>query len=225
LIKDGRSTAFWFDAWLGEDDLSTKFLSLFSHAKKTEINVREVLETGLAAHLVPRLTPQAVAERDALQLVLDDVMLSEASDVRHCPLAAVGGNLHTGALYRVLHNGEVTHNIEATFVWLVNNDRVQCRVNLARTRIVQDTTCEICGQAPEDTVHIFIHCGFASRFWGCFGCPDCPGPQQRPPEPAKAAYCPDETLQHVYPSLLLGSCENAEMMWYFMAKDRRSQQP
>jgi hypothetical protein len=34
LIKDGRSTAFWFDAWLGEDDLSTKFPSLFSHAKK-----------------------------------------------------------------------------------------------------------------------------------------------------------------------------------------------
>ncbi|KAL5669220.1 hypothetical protein ACJX0J_021441, partial [Zea mays] len=87
LIKDGRSTAFWFDAWHGEDDLSTKFPSLFSHAKKTEVSVRKVLETGLAAHLVPRLTPQAVEEQDALQLVLDDVLLSEAPDVRHCPIA------------------------------------------------------------------------------------------------------------------------------------------
>jgi hypothetical protein len=188
LIKDGRSTAFWFDAWLGGDDLSTKFPSLFSHAKKTEISVQEVLETGLSAHLVPRLTPQDVAERDALQLVLDDVMLSEAPDVRHCPLAAAGGNLHTGGLYRVLRNGEGMHSTEASFVWqnqapprvrffgwLVNNGRVQCRVNLARKRIVEDATCEICGQAPEDTAHIFIHCGFASRFWGVLGVQIAPG--------------------------------------------------
>jgi hypothetical protein len=117
LIKDGRSTTFWFDAWLGEDDLSTKFPSLFGHAKKTEVSVREVLETGLAAHLVPRLTPQTVVERDALQLVLDDVMLSEAPDVRHCPIAAAGGNLRTGSLYRVMHNGEGVHSAEAAFVW------------------------------------------------------------------------------------------------------------
>jgi hypothetical protein len=183
LIKDGRSTTFWFDAWHGEDDLSTKFPSLFSHAKKTKVSVHEVLETGLAAHLVPRLTPQAIEERDALQLVLDDVMLSEAPDVRHCPIAGVGGNLHTGSLYRVMCNGEGVHSAEAAFVWrnqappprvrffgwLVNNGRVQCRVNLARKKVVQDTTCEVCGQAPEDTAHIFLHCGFASSFWGTLG--------------------------------------------------------
>jgi hypothetical protein len=117
LIKDGRSTTFLFDAWLGEDDLSTKFPALFSHAKKTEINVREVLETCFAAHRVPRLTPQAVEERDALQLVLDDVMLSEAPDVRHCAIAAIGGKLRTGSLYRVSHNGEGAHITEAAFVW------------------------------------------------------------------------------------------------------------
>jgi hypothetical protein len=117
LIKDGRSTAFWFDAWHKEDDLSTKFPSLFSHAKKAEVSVREVLETGLAAHLVPRLTLQAVEERDALQLVLDVVMLSEAPDVSHCPIAGAGGNLHTGSLYRVMRNGEGVRSAEATFVW------------------------------------------------------------------------------------------------------------
>jgi hypothetical protein len=117
LTKDGRSRAFWFDAWHGEDDLSTKFPSLFSHTKKTEVSVREVLETGLAAHLVPRLTPQAVEERDALQLVLDDVLLSEAPDVRHCPIAGVGGNLRTGSLYRVMRNGEGVHSADAAFVW------------------------------------------------------------------------------------------------------------
>jgi hypothetical protein len=116
LIKDGRSTTFWFDAWHGEDDLSTKFPSLFSHAKKTEVSVREVLETGLAAHLVPRLTPQAVEERDALQLVLDDVMLSEAPDMRYCPIVGVGGNLHIGSLYRVMRNGEGVLSVEAVFV-------------------------------------------------------------------------------------------------------------
>jgi hypothetical protein len=55
------------------------------------------------------------------------------------------------------------------FGWLVNNGRVQCRVNLARKKFVQDTTCEVCGQAPEDTAHIFLHCGFASSFWGALG--------------------------------------------------------
>lgn len=32
-----------------------------------------------------------------------------------------------------------------------------------------------CGQAPEDTAHIFIHCGFASRFWGVLGVQIDPG--------------------------------------------------
>jgi hypothetical protein len=190
-IKDGQSTTFWFDVWNGEDDLSTKFPSLFSHAKKTEVSVREVLETGLAApaHLVPRLTSQAVEEREALQLVLDDVLLTEAPDVRHCPIVGARGNLHTGSLYRVMRSGEGVRSAEAIFVWrnqapprvrffgwLVNNGRVQCRVNLARKKIVQDTTCEVCGQAPEDTAHIFLHCGFASSFWGALGvliAPDC----------------------------------------------------
>jgi hypothetical protein len=181
-IKDGRSTTFWFDAWHGEDDLSTKFPSLFSHAKNPEVSVHDVLEAGLAAHLVPRLTSQAVAERDALQLVLDDVLLSKAPDVRHCPIAGTGGNLHTGSLYRVMRCGEGMRSAEAVFVWrnqapprvcffgwLVNNGRIQCRVNLARKQIVQDTMCEVCGRAPEDTAHIFLHCGFASSFWGALG--------------------------------------------------------
>jgi hypothetical protein len=116
-LKDGRSTAFWFDAWHGEDDLSTKFPSLFSHAKNPEVSVRDVLDAGLAAHLVPRLTSQAVAERDALQLVLDDVLLSEEPDVRHCPIAGAGGNLHTGSLYRVMRCGEGMRSAEAVFVW------------------------------------------------------------------------------------------------------------
>jgi hypothetical protein len=55
------------------------------------------------------------------------------------------------------------------FGWLVNNGRVQCHVNLARKKVVQDTTCEVCGQAPEDTAHIFLHYGFASSFWGALG--------------------------------------------------------
>jgi hypothetical protein len=182
LIKDGRSTAFWFDAWHGEDDLSTKFPSLFSHAKKIEVSVREVLETGLAAHLVPRLTPQAVEERDSLQLVLDDVMLSEPPDVRHCPIVGVGGNLHTGSLYRVMRNGEGVHSAEAVFVWrnqaplgYVSLAGLSTTVtsNVALTwpgkKVVQDTTCEVYGQAPEDTAHIFLHCGFASSFWGTLG--------------------------------------------------------
>jgi hypothetical protein len=55
------------------------------------------------------------------------------------------------------------------FGCLVNNGHVQCRVNLARKNVVQDTTCEVCGQAPEDTAHIFLHYGFASSFWGALG--------------------------------------------------------
>lgn len=63
MVRDGRSTAFWFDAWHGEDDLATKFPALFSHAKKTEVRVWAVIEDGLAAHLVSRLTPQAKQRR------------------------------------------------------------------------------------------------------------------------------------------------------------------
>lgn len=152
--------------------------------------MREVLETGLAAHLVPRLTSQAVEERDALQLVLDDdVMLSEAPDVRHCPIAGAGGNLHTGSLYHVMRSGERVRSAEAIFVWrnqaplgyvslvgLSTTVASSAALTWPRKKIVQDTTCEVCGQPREDTAHIFLHCGFASSFCGALGvliAPDC----------------------------------------------------
>jgi hypothetical protein len=61
-----RSTAFWHDAWHGDDDLATQFPALFSHAKKPDVSVRSVAEDGLDAHLVSQLTQQALEERNFL---------------------------------------------------------------------------------------------------------------------------------------------------------------
>jgi hypothetical protein len=143
---------------------------------------------------------------------------SEAPDVRHCPIAGVGGNLRTGSLYRVMRNGEGVHSAESAFVWrnqapprvhffgwLVNNGLVQC-LNLARKKLSKILRVRLWASPRGHGAHLPL-LRFCFQFLGCSGSPDCPGPQQRYSEPASTVYCPGETLQHVCPSLLLATLE------------------
>ena len=55
------------------------------------------------------------------------------------------------------------------FAWLLVHERIQCKANLARRKILPDDTCELCGRCPETVVHLLFFCDFAASFWRALG--------------------------------------------------------
>ncbi|WVZ61798.1 hypothetical protein U9M48_011614 [Paspalum notatum var. saurae] len=178
VVGDGAATDFWHDAWLGGDDLASRFPALFSHCRRPHASVRDVLSRGVRHTLVPRLSRQANAELVLLDEALAAITLSEEPDARLSPFAAAGGKLRTGALYRVLRDAQRPPSPETKFIWgsgspprvqffiwLLTQERVQCRANLARKCVVDSADCELCPGVPETTAHIFLECPFAVSFW------------------------------------------------------------
>lgn len=114
-VGDGCSTDFWHDAWSGPDDLSTAFPALYSHCIRQKVCVREVVLQGL--HLVPRLTPQAQEELEAVLTIVNNTSLADRPDTRHCFLADHTGNFQTSTLYNLL-KGSLGHgDVSTTFIW------------------------------------------------------------------------------------------------------------
>lgn len=181
-VHDGRGTTFWLDAWNGDDDLATSFPALFSHVRSPEVSVRDVVDQGLQTMLVPRLTAEAERELAEVESLLATLTLSEEPDKRSCFATTEDDKLQAGALYHVLC-GDDQGMDEATkfiwrncapprvkfFGWLVQRGKIQCKVNLARKGIVQDTICEACRGGEETVPHILFHCEFAKQFGSCLG--------------------------------------------------------
>lgn len=181
-VHDGRATAFWFDAWCGQDDLATMFPALLSHCKKPKISVRSMLEQGLTSSLTPRLTEQGQKDLESLQNLLAGVELTEQPDTRRCLGAGDDERIKSGRLYQVLRASHSEINKMDAYVWrskapprvqffgwLISQKRLQCRTNLAKKNIVEDGVCVLCKNALETATHLLLECDFASLFWRSVG--------------------------------------------------------
>ena len=79
------------------------------------------------------------------------------------------------SLYRIInHRGVVPVFVQAVwknipprvqfFLWLLSNNRVLIRDNLAKRREVTDPTCLLCDE-KESISHLFFHCCVAKNVW------------------------------------------------------------
>jgi hypothetical protein len=55
-VGDGYHRTFWLDAWCSNDDLSTMFAALFSHARVKDISVHGLLELSSLENLMSRIS-------------------------------------------------------------------------------------------------------------------------------------------------------------------------
>jgi hypothetical protein len=109
------------------------------------------------------------------------VLLTEEEDRRSSPLA--GDVMRAGLVYKLLMQvtgapqcdfaGFVWRNRAPPrnqfFVWLLIQERVQCKTNLLRKNIVEDAGCELCTQAEENCGHLFFACPVAAGVWAALG--------------------------------------------------------
>jgi len=181
-VGDGQATSFCQDVWLNDECLSDRFPALHSHCKRGDKSVAATLSDGLRNQLVSRLTAEAAEELAVLENILSDVALSDARDTRHSPFADADGKLHTADLYALLKgvgasSGSPVNHFWGScapprvqfFAWLLVHERIQCKANLARRKILPDDTCELCGRRPETVVHLLFFCDFAASFWRALG--------------------------------------------------------
>jgi len=176
-VKDGKSCSFWADVWLGDEALEDSFPALFSHCTLKQASVHDVFELGLPQILVPRLSTQATSQLNSLQLLLNGVSLTQGVDIRTPVMKKRDNSIDTGSLYRML-KARGQDDPRAAFVWknsapprvqlfmwLLLQKKIQCKSTLFKRHVVDDTTCEICGNADETPEHIIWGCSLGRTVW------------------------------------------------------------
>jgi hypothetical protein len=176
-VGNGRDTAFWEDVWLGDTPLQISFPALYSHFDGHGSSVQEVLPAPLGQQFQRRMSTQA---REELQ-VLQDVSLTVDTDDRSCFFADSNQRLISGMIYRASMKGDETcpayqfvwKNFALPrvrfFGWLITKNRIQCKSNLMRKRVLQEDICAICSTEHETADHIISGCHFAKEFWQRIG--------------------------------------------------------
>nr|CAB3478500.1 unnamed protein product [Digitaria exilis] len=161
-VFDGTSTNFWHDQWLSEGRMRDVFPLLYTHATKTVVSVRDIVQHGIERHLVPRISRAAKEELTKMNTLLARVSLRDGADRRLCALADKDGALRSGKVYSKLMAISGAPACFATF------ERIQCRSNLKKKHILPDDACAICGN-HEDCNHIMFSCPFSSQAWSSLG--------------------------------------------------------
>ncbi|GJN19210.1 hypothetical protein PR202_gb06458 [Eleusine coracana subsp. coracana] len=128
------------------------------------------------------LTVVNIATEDLtkLEVALSQIVLTTDPDTRHGPLIGANNELKTTSIYKLLVTNTpcpyadfVWRNSTPPkvqfFIWLLSQDRIKSRANLHTKKIVEDTTCELCGQRAEDSDHLIFRCATARALWAGLG--------------------------------------------------------
>ena len=177
VIGDGNATFFWLDRWLLSEPLCLAFPALFTHHTKQNARVATIMMDGIDLGLRSRLTLTASRELVSLRLLLQDVALSHAPDIRSLlngsPFSTKGAY---DALASQLADPNLAHIWDSrvpsrvrVFGWLFYLDRLNTRANLHRKTIIASSTCPRCSAAPEDRGHLFFTCPASQAIWEALG--------------------------------------------------------
>jgi hypothetical protein len=159
-----------------DEPLAVKLPALFSHFNGQVASVRDIVDRGLHNLLQQRLSNQATHELQLLDTLLLEMALDGSPDQRSNLSQDGDGRLLTRFIYKASTQGDqpcpafkfVWHSIAPPrlkfFAWLLTHDRIHCRTNLVHKNILQQATCEICGEADESADRIFSGCNFVVAF-------------------------------------------------------------
>jgi hypothetical protein len=178
VIGDGASTSFWHDVWNGDDPLADTFPELYSHCQMKEMTVQQALEGAIHGSLVPRRSQAATQQLSQVSELLQQQQFSTSKDCWQSLLCKRNGGLDTSMLYKTLKTANSSQDPWANFVWknkapprvrffawLLSQGRIQCKTNLIKKRIVDNTVCDVCHAAEETPAHIIFGCTAARQFW------------------------------------------------------------
>jgi hypothetical protein len=80
-VGDGRTTAFWHDCWTAVGPLAEAYPALFTHVRRSEATVHNVMSSSLRHAFVPLFSAAAAEEYVTLSSLVADVALTDDVDV------------------------------------------------------------------------------------------------------------------------------------------------
>jgi hypothetical protein len=186
IIGDGNNTLFWYDNWVGETPLCTKFPRLFDLAVNKECSVGEMARLGWAeggrAWVWRRrlLAWEEDSVRECTLLLHNVVLQVNVLDKWRWLLDPVNGYSVREAYRHITTSGEqvdrsvvddVWHRYipqkVSMFVWRLLRNRLPTKDNLLRRRIILANAVDCaygCGKV-ESATHLFLECGIPSMVW------------------------------------------------------------
>jgi hypothetical protein len=175
-LGNGNKMLFWLDTWVSHCSLATLFWDLFSICNEPMATVDQVLVDG-QVHLSFRrcFSPHMIGRWDGLCSLLLPISLSDEMDIPVW-VFETSGVYSVKSFYRIVSDGgiRVPHlaaiwKIQIpgrvhVFLWLLFQNRLLTRDNLAKRRHVHDLSCLFCDD-PETSVHSFFDCVVATQTW------------------------------------------------------------
>ncbi|XP_048591461.1 uncharacterized protein LOC125576128 [Brassica napus] len=181
-IGNGESTRVWKDPWLStlspvrpigparEEDQDLVVADLICRGSN-EWNVQRV-ERVLPQYLndILRIKPSILGSQDSYVWlaarsgsysaksgyhVAISMELQEQRDPEDLPMDQ--------NLYKTIWASKVSPKLQL-FLWRITQGALALGENLARRRIMNNTSCRHCGE-PETATHVFLHCPLTRRVW------------------------------------------------------------
>ncbi|PWA89116.1 reverse transcriptase domain, Reverse transcriptase zinc-binding domain protein [Artemisia annua] len=177
-VKDGSTTRFWRDAWLGDIPFECQFPRLFCLEANKDCFVRDRWQNGWVWCWTRNFHGGVTGSQlDSLISMLENVQLSEGQDAWQWSL--IGSNIFTVKDIRIFIDSIslpespfetrwcrfIPRKINI-LVWRILRDRIPTRWNLSRKGFeVPSLLCPLCNTSPETSSHLFWSCNLAISVW------------------------------------------------------------
>ena len=112
VVRNGKSTRFWLDWWVGDSTLAVAFPVLFSYCDDTEVSISELSARGWVLDFRRSLSPEELEDWQSLSALFP--VLSESADSVIWPHSA-SGRFSVKSLYSRLIGG--TPSARFSCVW------------------------------------------------------------------------------------------------------------
>jgi hypothetical protein len=176
VVGNGEKVRFWEDQWLGNTSLAILFWPLYIINEQQGKSISEVWDgEELRLSFRRNVSVRLMSLWEELTTVVESIVLNNEKDQILWTYSSTG-KYSVQSLYAIInHRGVVPVFIQSVwklnipprvqfFLWLMSNNRVLTRDNLAKKREVNDPTCLFCDE-KESIIHLFFHCCVAKNVW------------------------------------------------------------
>jgi len=174
VVGDGQGTDFWQDAWCGAIPLKEKFPELFTICNNNSVTVEGIAQNGWRLSFRRWLDVSMQEQYRQLRDMISSLALSQEKDTpKWC---WDGRGIYTvKSMYSHLCDS-IPKNQHANlwkaklplkikiFMWLIENDAILTRYNLARRGWQGHQRCNFCLE-NESINHLFFDCAMARYVW------------------------------------------------------------
>ena len=176
VIGNGDKIRFWEDQWLDNTCLAILFWPLYVINEQHGKTVREVwngeeLQLSFRRGVSERIMGmweelKAVVQSITLNNEVDQILWTYSSSGKYCVQSLYAIVNHRGVVPIFVHDVwklNIPRWVQF-FLWLLSNNRVLTRDNLAKRREVNDPTWLFYNE-KESITHLFFQCCVASNVW------------------------------------------------------------